>query len=202
MFAILGQKWLTEQENEKNNEKSTPSESKSEGTTIDKLLDSAVVDASAMSGTVITALQIASLLTWVMENTNMCPLLKRKIMVALYKLNKMKLTTIDGRTPLHYACYREGLLIARYQPCQFPSVSLVKALLQVGADPNAEDFDGNRPLHLIATLRPQSKELPLLLLDNGAHIVSILLLFEILYNFNKKFILNIIGFEKFYGRNV
>lgn len=138
-----------------------------------------MVDASAMSGTVMTALQIASLLTLVMENTNMCPLLKRKIMVALYKLNKLQLSTIDGRTPLHYACYREGLFISRYQPCQFPSVSLVKALLKVGADPNVEDFEGNRPLHLIASsVRLQQKQLSLLLLENGAHIVS-----SFVYNF-------------------
>uniref|UniRef100_A0A1B0CG59 Putative ankyrin repeat protein n=1 Tax=Lutzomyia longipalpis TaxID=7200 RepID=A0A1B0CG59_LUTLO len=76
----------------------------------------------------------------------------------------------SGRTALHLACYREAALVGRYAASEFPSTQLTKALLQVGADPNAKDEAGNTPLHLAAYARPCPASLAQTLVDHGAHL--------------------------------
>lgn len=81
----------------------------------------------------------------------------------------------SGRTALHLACYREAALVGRYPACQFPSPQLAKALLQVGADPNAKDEAGNTALHLAALARPCPPSLAQTLVEHGAHLVRTLI---------------------------
>jgi len=73
-----------------------------------------------------------------------------------------------GQFLLHRACVAENLDLATIQ-----------LLLQVNADPNAGDNDGNGPLHVLASLRYENGQDFLinraayaahLLLENGAHL--------------------------------
>ncbi|XP_013100477.1 protein fem-1 homolog CG6966 isoform X2 [Stomoxys calcitrans] len=127
-------------------------------------------DPNALSRALVSALHIGCLLAWLIDDESCCPKMRRDILVALYKLNRLNVAVRSGRTALHYACYREGTLVGRYPACQFPSPYLAKALLEVGADPNATDDLGNTPLHLAALVYPKWPNIAKVLLDNGAHI--------------------------------
>ncbi|KAH8342165.1 hypothetical protein KR074_002343 [Drosophila pseudoananassae] len=126
-------------------------------------------DPNALSRTMISAIHIGCLLSSLLDTTSLTPEMRRQVMGALYRLNRLKVRVRFDRTALHYACYREGTLAGRYPSCQFPSVSLAKALLEVGADPNAIDEAGNTPLHL-ATMQPFVEPLSHILLEGGAHL--------------------------------
>jgi len=78
----------------------------------------------------------------------------------------------QGYTPLHLACSRESSAVGRYPICQFPSVEVVRLLLECGADPNAHDTspEGNTALHVTALGKAQHKAAVVeALLDGGAH---------------------------------
>lgn len=106
----------------------------------------------------------------------------------------------SGRTALHLACNREAALVGRYPVCQFPLPQLVKALLMVGADPNALDEDGNAPLHLAALARPCPASLAQALVEHGAHLVSEEIFFvEPLINF---YFRSFLGHKKSSRRNL
>jgi len=128
-------------------------------------------DPNALSRTMISAIHIGCLLSSLLDTDALNPEMRRQVMGALYRLNRLKVRVRFDRTALHYACYREGTLAGRYPSCQFPSVTLAKALLEVGADPNAIDEAGNTPLHL-ATMQPYVEPLSHILLEGGAHLVS------------------------------
>lgn len=95
----------------------------------------------------------------------------------------------QGRTALHLACNREAALVGRYPVCQFPLPQLVKALLLVGADPNALDEEGNSPLHLSALARPCPASLAQALVEHGGHLVR-------LTNFFVKMFLNLSNYSR------
>lgn len=126
-------------------------------------------DPNALSRTMISAIHIGCLLSSLLDTDALSPEMRRQVMGALYRLNRLKVRVRFDRTALHYACYREGTLAGRYPSCQFPSVTLAKALLEVGADPNAIDEAGNTPLHL-ATMQPYVEPLSHILLEGGAHL--------------------------------
>lgn len=136
-------------------------------------------DPHALSRALVSALHIGCLLARLVvdqdtntHNDNCCPIMRKEILTAIYKLNSLKVTGRSGRTALHYVCYREGALVGRYPACQFPSPALAKNLLMVGADPNAKDDFGNTPLHLAAKAGPCPAILAKTLVDHGAHLVS------------------------------
>ncbi|XP_017057574.1 protein fem-1 homolog CG6966 [Drosophila ficusphila] len=126
-------------------------------------------DPNALSRTMISAIHIGCLLSSLLDTDALNPEMRRQVMGALFRLNRLKVRVRFDRTALHYACYREGTLAGRYPSCQFPSVTLAKALLEVGADPNAIDEAGNTPLHL-ATMQPYVEPLSHILLEGGAHL--------------------------------
>ncbi|XP_067124477.1 protein fem-1 homolog C [Centruroides vittatus] len=89
---------------------------------------------------------------------------------AVYRLVRMNPRGRNGRTPLHLTCFRDSSSISRYPVCTFPSPEVVDLLLEVGASPNAVDFDNNTPLHVAAMNKPCARTVFKTLLNHGAHL--------------------------------
>lgn len=68
----------------------------------------------------------------------------------VYRLLKCAPRGKNGFTPLHMAVDKETTNVGRYRVGIFPSLQVVKVLLDCGADPDSRDFDNNTPLHVAA----------------------------------------------------
>ena len=103
------------------------------------------------------------------ENASMIDFLQRFL-----RLNPR---TNDGNTLLHLAAWHETPIKEDNvrKVCKLPCVETMKLILHAGGDVNAVNTEGNTPLHLAVTFRPNGpeevvilSEMLLLLLDIGA----------------------------------
>ncbi|KAF7460959.1 protein fem-1 homolog A [Marmota monax] len=68
----------------------------------------------------------------------------------VYRLLRCAPRGRNGFTPLHMAADKDTTNVGRYRVGTFPSLHVVKVLLDCGADPDSRDFDNNTPLHIAA----------------------------------------------------
>ncbi|KAH9524939.1 Protein fem-1 C [Bulinus truncatus] len=88
----------------------------------------------------------------------------------VYRLVRMAPLGVKRSTLLHLACTRETTDVGRYPICKFPSLDVINLLIEVGADPNAIDEDGNFPLHIAAKDVPLDRQVIKVLVESGSHI--------------------------------
>ena len=87
-----------------------------------------------------------------------------------YRLVRLNPLGSREQTALHLACTKEASTVGRYPVCSFPSVDVVRLLVEVGASVHAVDMDLNTPLHVAAMNNPCQPDIMRVLLDAGAHI--------------------------------
>ncbi|XP_003460986.1 protein fem-1 homolog A [Cavia porcellus] len=85
----------------------------------------------------------------------------------VYRLLKCAPRGRNGFTPLHMAVDKETTNVGRYRVGTFPSLHVVKVLLDCGADPDSRDFDNNTPLHIAA--QNNCPAIMSALIEAGAH---------------------------------
>lgn len=96
----------------------------------------------------------------------------------VYKLIKLDPRSPSGQTLLHQAASHDTTEVGKYPVCQFPCLSCIDLLIEMGADVNSEDLNGNTPLHTACSNSSSSSSSPsipsptilLSLLNAGTHI--------------------------------
>ncbi|EFX74179.1 fem-1-like protein [Daphnia pulex] len=89
---------------------------------------------------------------------------------SLYDLVRLNARSRNGYTLLHLACTRDSTTLSRYPICSFPSTEVIRLLLDVGADPESTDHDGNTALHILAQTQPCPSSAVSLVLQRGGHL--------------------------------
>lgn len=96
------------------------------------------------------ALAIILHLLFLLEKVEASPEQQHLKHQTVYRLLKCAPRGRNGFTPLHMAVDKETTSVGRYPVGRFPSLPVVKVLLDCGADPDSRDFDNNTPLHIAA----------------------------------------------------
>lgn len=96
------------------------------------------------------ALAIILHLLYLLEKVEASPEQEHLKHQTVYRLLKCTPRGKNGFTPLHMAVDKETTNVGRYPVGRFPSLPVVKVLLDCGADPDSRDFDNNTPLHIAA----------------------------------------------------
>lgn len=89
---------------------------------------------------------------------------------AVYHLVQLNPRGKNGTCLLHLACHRDSDSLVRFPLCDLPVLEVVELLLEVGAEANAVDYEGNTPLHIAASAKPCFKLVFKSLLNHGAHL--------------------------------
>ena len=87
----------------------------------------------------------------------------------LYDLVKHNPRGTHGYTLLHLACSKNTTTVGRYPVCSFPTLDVVRLLIDVGAPVNAVDNDNNTALHIATSNAPCKVEIVQMLLKGDAH---------------------------------
>ncbi|XP_038073375.1 protein fem-1 homolog C-like [Patiria miniata] len=101
---------------------------------------------------------------------------EEEVRQATYQFLKLKPSGLKGATPLHLAVDDSTSSVGRYPVCKFPDIKVLHLLLACGANVNAFDAHGNRPLHIAANVSSDSQvkhdrgDTLRMLLDHGAHL--------------------------------
>ncbi|XP_025223743.1 protein fem-1 homolog A isoform X2 [Theropithecus gelada] len=96
------------------------------------------------------ALAIILHLLYLLEKVECTPSQEHLKHQTVYRLLKCAPRGKNGFTPLHMAVDKDTTNVGRYPVGRFPSLHVVKVLLDCGADPDSRDFDNNTPLHIAA----------------------------------------------------
>ncbi|XP_040846595.1 protein fem-1 homolog A isoform X2 [Ochotona curzoniae] len=96
------------------------------------------------------ALVIILHLLYLLEQVQGTPSQEHLKRQTVYRLLKCSPRGRNGFTPLHMAADKDTTHVGRYPVGRFPSLPVVRILLECGADPDSRDFDNNTPLHIAA----------------------------------------------------
>ncbi|KAM4888584.1 protein fem-1 homolog A [Thomomys bottae] len=102
------------------------------------------------SGQFTKALAIILHLLYLLEKVTCTPSQEHLKHQTVYRLLKCAPRGKNGFTPLHMAVDKDTTHVGRYRVGLFPSLPVVRVLLDCGADPDSRDFDNNTPLHIAA----------------------------------------------------
>ncbi len=93
---------------------------------------------------------------------------RKELSTLLYELVQMNPTDLDGRTLLNLSCDSDTSTIGRFPVCRFPALSVIQLLIDVGADTNDRDKNGETALHVILKNKVGRPSIVRCLLQNGA----------------------------------
>ncbi|XP_069864699.1 protein fem-1 homolog A [Dipodomys merriami] len=114
------------------------------------------------------ALAIILHLLYLLEKVECSPSQEHLKHQTVYRLLKCAPRGKNGFTPLHMAVDKDTTHVGRYRVGLFPSLAVVRVLLDCGADPDSRDFDNNTPLHIAA--QNNCPAIMSALVEAGAHL--------------------------------